>query len=721
MSKLNAIYASLDNGNPRSALRLCQQALSKSGGSSQIIRALMALAHSRLDQSEEALPLCEALESEGLNDSTVVETLGYVYRREGRFDLLSNLFSMAALRESDADLPRQAYIASVQSGRFESLGILAAKLVKLTGVKIYYAWAAFGMVLRDPEDKTKLTLALAMLDKVGTNPTSNDQAENRMETCARTHAFLSLFRIQILSKLAQWDEIREILKTQSGLISSDERNALLRDVDFLEAGSPVLCPGNDVELGNLTDVVVSLNTDMFIETLKLHISSSLGRSDCVVTTAPFLAIARPSDLDEFLFALLESADTHLKYVNACKLIYGVVDVHRSDPLAILNRAIACMQEEDDLDECSPGKQLLLLSAIVFLEQEKLVDALTLLDYGASRFRHCSHVRLVQCIVYTRLGLMSRGIERFESLGIKNAQWVGLEWLIRGPLENFFCAKKQQLANEKEMYLKRNRSEVMYSIASLMEHNTFYKFNELQVEEEKSCHFSDFSPLLFISMPEPGSVTTPQLAAWLSNKDLFSSRACGFTWPQELTRPFFDPIGVRPEISRKRVIGRLISDSDTTQPELKWTVVSLITDLLDNPTTDDLDLVEREIVDALESSMEDRSDWRSTLKFFGILLNRRLPALVGVCEGACADLPKKSAKRKSLKAIVSSVKSRLESLHEALSSVGIGEEEIDSTLPNTLMDARRTSVLKFRDDLELEKTDLKAALAEYQTRFKQIKF
>ena len=71
-AKLGAIYSALDAGNPRQALRLCEQVKAPS----PIVLALTALAHSRSGNSEEALAICHKLEAAAAVDQHLAETVG---------------------------------------------------------------------------------------------------------------------------------------------------------------------------------------------------------------------------------------------------------------------------------------------------------------------------------------------------------------------------------------------------------------------------------------------------------------------------------------------------------------------------------------------------------------------------------------------------------------------------------------------------------------------
>ena len=786
MSKLSAIYSALDNGNPRSALRLCQQALSKSN--SQLVRALMALAHSRLDQSEEALSICEALAKAGVSDTTVVETIGYVYRREGRFDLLSNLFASAinhADQTAAIDMSRQAYIAGVQSSTVDSLSTIAAKLVKLTNEKNYYAWASFALYLKalNSEDRSsKLTLALAMLEKAETEADPNPEGKSRTETCARMHAYLNFFKIMIFVALNdRWSEIDHIIRSgiKSGLISEDERKDMLSDIEYFSHSKKTL---EKKSVFPVEDKICALAAgectyEDFINVLKDHIRSCKGRSDCVVTTAPFLAVVRdPSDLMELLQTELDACEkSDIEFLNISKLIYGL-SKEEVDVSFLMSRALSAIAREDDLDECSPGKQMLLLSAIVLLENEsKLLDCLAILDYGSTRFKHCSHFRLVQSIVYTRLGLMARGIERFEALGIKNAQWRSLFWLIESPLREFFSSEKLHLFEQALEFFRRNKTELQFAIASLVEQGTFFKYHdfadEIRTGEESGVRKHilremnwhnvlegsslnmisnyvdiaateyDFAPLLFINMPKINSLTADELSEKIKAKRRFPARACGFRWPLEEAKKM-PPRLV--EISEERVLGRLISrpskknesrdslieisnhiasgiweaaDLSETNPLVSG-IVKLVLGQKRGTETSDFEPLQVELTSLAEIKI-DVSDWKSGIQSISRLLNGNLQTVVFVCERAAVDLPKKSGERKVLKQTVNVLRHELDVLiKEKLAAVRIPEILVPD-LPAELNPQQ--FMKKLENDIAEEKAQLRAELERLSAKLKNIKF
>jgi hypothetical protein len=796
MAKLAAIYSALDNGNPKSALRLCQQALGKSN--SQLVRALMALAHSRLGQSSEALGICEGLEEEGVSDLTLAETIGYVYRREGRFDLLSRLFAKVSAEADSIDVSKQAFIAGVQSGHFDSLGALASRLLKLTNDKLYYAWAAFALYLKSSkgEDPKQLKLALAMLEKAesGFSSVPNENGESRNDTCARMHAYLTLFKLQILSQMGTWDDMRKILKSgmSAGLVTESEREVLLKDIDALQSSEPATAIEsiNGTETINSLEALVISNPEgfysNFLKKLEEHISLSCGRSDCVVTTAPFLALVKKSsDIDQHLLALLSELgpEEDLKFLNIQKLLYGV-NKEAIQVSVLIKRAIECIDREDDLDECSPGKQLLLLASIALLEQmdndDVLFESLLVFDWGATKFKHCSHFRLVQCIVYTRLGLMTRGIERFEALGIKNAQWRNLFWLIEEPLQTFFTPLKTGLLEDTLDFFSRHHSDLVFAIASVVEQGTFFKYldfaEEIKAGESSAvkAHASrelafmagsyiseltqsgnmeeefDYSPLLFIAMPSINSETVSAFASRLKERRRFGPRACGFRWPLPEARV---RVNRRVSVSNNHVLGRLI---DRTNPQNckdrlrifqavervnkgEWSEAkSMLPDI-----EDDLGKIFKVVVGLVCSHKEggsnsdpesmddcrlifkDSSNWRETLKNIGMSLTCKLQAVVSVCEKAAADLPKKSGGRKALKTIVTNLRTDIESVSAVVEKISL---PLDSPLKVSVLDEsllERLEEPKFRaklaNDMSVEKSQIQVELQSLANRLKQIKF
>jgi hypothetical protein len=752
----------------------------------------MALAYARLDQPGEALSICEDIEKSKVTDSTVIETIGYVYRRIGRFDLLSNLFT-SALNSADqataVDMSRQAYVAGVQSFTVDSLSTLAAKLTKLTGENIYYAWAAFGLYLKslDSEDaSSKLNLALAMLEKaeVETSPVPNKEGKSRNDTCGRLHAYLNFFKIMILTKLGRWSDVSHIVKSciQSGLLSEEERAAMLADIELLSAREKKSSPN---PIGAVEEIIFKLAAgeskyEEFLDVFKTHIKSTLVRSDCVVSAAPYLALVRePSDLVEFLKSELHASPiSEIKFLNLSKLLYGVAK-DQVDALALLNRALEVIETEHVNDECSPGKQLLLLSAIVLLEDESnLIPALAILEYGTNRFAQCAHFKLVQCIGYTRFGLMEKGIERFDALGIKNAQWRSLFWLLESPLQEFFSEEKSIVFEHAVDFFKTNKTELQYAIASMVEQVTFFKFHDFQ-DEIKACENSavrnhvlremswqklldggevnvpdqtntisdreyDFSPLLFITMPRLNSLTPQELVGKISARRKFPARACGFRWPVDEAHPERRKLV---ELSKDRILGKMISRLDTGLREQlirvtilaakgEWeqvlevsendqkTSVELINKITKivfhqkEAASGDLETVQSDLVSLSEISI-DTTNWLTLVSSTRRLLNGELQSLVFVIEHAAAALPKKSAERKVLKAVVNALKQSVDHLiSQHLPKLSLPRDTL-SVLPSSLK--LDEFVHEFESYLAAEKSCLRTELERLAGKLKSIKF
>ena len=642
MSKVNAIYSALDNGNPKSALKLCQQALTKSPAGTpgtQLLKALMALSYSRLDLSNGAMEICAALIDEGVSDLTVVDTLGYVYRREHRFDLLSKLLSSPAVLANDPSVEtcQQAFTTGVQSGHYDALATIALKLVKLSGEKKYYGWYAFGMSLRAGDDKS-LSLALAMLDKLGPDSASPGN-QSRSTTCGRMSAYIGLFKVQLLAKMGKWTEAMAVIEAiKSGLVTDEEKQTLIDDIQLMQGECGAIAKSSTRSLVSSTDKVSPRHTNLidqleavivadswieargqdgwgsesnrhaFVSLLKQHITQSFTRSDCIVTTAPFLALLVRDDVQDvadhvnvILEPLYESeldAKRATGMVSLHKLMYGL-DKSRIDIARLLTLAMTLVSQEAVLDECSPGKQLLLLSSILVLEDidsfSSVVTALSILEFGSRTFTHCSHSRLIECIAYARLGLATRAVERFQALGVKNAQWRNLWWLISGCVNRFHVASKEDLLSEILYFFRRNKVEMTNNLALIVEESMFFVFDHFkldltqadtesavkafvdreevwarmlngeliddmdQLEVPKTSEDNDYAPLLFITIPKLGSKSTVQVRTELARNRLLNVSACGFRWPADLVRAAVPPAttGRTSPLSEDLVIGKLI--------------------------------------------------------------------------------------------------------------------------------------------------------------------
>ena len=610
MSKINAIYAALDNGNPKSAMRLCQQALSKSP--SQLVRALMALSLSRLDQSEEALSICTSLLDQRPSDTSVIEMIGYVLRRESRFDLLSEMLEShsSAVDEAEAfDLNQQAFIAGVQGRKFTSLPSIAMKLAKRDPK--YFAWAAFALALQGDE---KLPLALAMIDKVPA-PAINELGDNRHTTSGRMHAYLALFKLQILARLGRFEDAATLVSgIHSTLVSEKDKQQLLCDIQRMQAGAGV---GVETDREGLCldriEAHILANADgwkdeaqysLFIVLLKELISDTVGRADCVVVVSPYIALVAESDptMADHVKSLLSTSTSDQSVTNLFKLLYAL-DLESTDAGVLMSRAMEMVRKEDDLDECSPGKQLLLLSAVRALEHpESLEFALGVLSYGSERFKQCSHFRVVEAIAYSRNGLMAKAVERFEALGIKNAQWRDLWWIIGEPLAKFFSPYTMDLLDNVEMFFSHHESDLRFALSSVVKEGMFFKYWNIdngirQIESsemkavvrlecawdqvmvqgesletegvealkksfENAQKFHDFSPLLSLAFPAVGSTTTAEFARKIRNQTDPRSRVMGFRWNERDTLGSDQML----RLSTKRYLGKAISTESATRED-----------------------------------------------------------------------------------------------------------------------------------------------------------
>lgn len=619
MSKLNAIYAALDSGNPKSALKLCQQVLSKPSSNAQLVKALIALAHSRLDHSDEAIEICRQVVAEGVSDPTVVETLGYVFRRECRFDMYSDLLASPSVitGESSVESARQAFVTCLQAGKYEPLGSLAMKLIKLTNEKHYYAWYAFALSLSAKDEKI-FSLALGMIDKAVVS-NSSPSGESRHSTCDRQLVYLTLFKLQLLGKQGRWDGVESLVNgLKDGLVTASDKQQLLRDIDLFKSHPElkptiiddlILSPQSDSLIDRMEALIVrdakagnntaQWNSDEeyldFLSLVRQHIETSHARPDGIVTTAPFLALVSKEDAKNIavvvssllseVAATAPSKTRATSLVSLFKLQYGL-DKDIVDLDLLLSIASNLIAQEHALDECSSGKQLLLLSAIVMLERGQVESALTVLNRGSEWFKQCSHFRLVECIVYARLGLTCRALERFEALGIKNAQFRNLWWLMSGIVNKNFVAARSHLLSDIEAFFKRNRWETLHNYTAITSELMMYRFSDFLADLKATDNSGvkafvarervlesltgftdipirdsdeyDFSPLLFITIPQVASRSTTQYRNEMVRRKILTSRTCGFRWPAELLGSLLPAPESSTRISPELIVGKLIA-------------------------------------------------------------------------------------------------------------------------------------------------------------------
>lgn len=595
MSKLSAIYSALDSGSAKSAYKLCQQALSKSPNQ-PVVRALLALSMSRLDLSKEAIETCNSILTDPavMSDVGLLETIGFVFRREDRFDLLYSMFLQASsMNGATPEMIRQAFIAAAQNGDFDSLSALALKLFKITGDKKYYAWSGFGLALKGSDDRS-ISLALAMLEKalVGHADTVvNSNGESRNTTSARISAYLALFKLQLLVKAGKNLDACTLLDSLSStLVNERDKNLLRNDIEFFSCGVRTI----DFQVSEIDAVIFEdskmgqnfWNDDQLYENFfrffKTRLESSHSRSDCFVDSAPYMALIRSEDvpcLVDFVSDLLNRVDKKsfpISVVNLVKFIYSL-DKSALKIWDLVSLSLEFCESENCFDECSPGKQLLLLTSVLSLESaDSLAEAaegLALLSEGSARFPHCSHFRLIECVAYMHFGLTARGVDRFEALGVKNAQWRNLWWLIHSGIAMGVCSKRTELLENALDFFQRNKRDLLNNIENLIQENVFFKFFDFRrelIDSEKSGvkqfvtleleiqtiltgvpvpslsvtdqdfvgirQEADYSPLLFLAFPAVGSSCTKKFAEKrIEAKGIKSSRVCGFQWNREDSR------------------------------------------------------------------------------------------------------------------------------------------------------------------------------------------
>jgi len=606
-SRINGIYDALDHGNPKLALKLCQSALQKQSASN-IVKALMALAYSRLEQSESAIEVCMSVLKETpprfALDESVVETLNYVFRRERRFDLSAMLLNkvLEISTNPSTSTCTECFIANVQAGgSFENLPKLALRLYKMTNEKKYMEWYAFALSLQatlsPAEDSTRLnTMALSAIEKLLPSlPPPSEKAEDRWKTSGRRSLYLGLFRVQLLAKLGQFEgAISAVNAIDSTLITDTDREQLVSDLNAFGATkldgdklkTHTLTPLEQMNLLIESDALISRNPSdiwndeslysAFISCLKEYIQTAHARSDILVIISSFIPLVRDNDrislLETVSSILCDTKIFEKKIVNLYKLVYsfgGELNV-----LELVSSAQSLVDSEDCLDECSPAKQLLLLAAIALLEKGKIYDALSILSYGSSRFSHCSHFRLIECIVYGRsLGLSKRSIERFEALGIKNAQWRSLLWLIEPILNSQYIGleKRDVISYSIHQFFDRHEFETKFNYKLLIDQGMYWMFDshasgirrdtisksrewmetekiwseiieDFEISDSRICGSIsdrlapldyDYSPLLFIAFPKIGSGSTVKFFDQLKVTQLMKPRCCGFRWPSEL--------------------------------------------------------------------------------------------------------------------------------------------------------------------------------------------
>jgi tetratricopeptide (TPR) repeat protein len=782
--RINSIYDALDRGNPKLALRLCQTALQKQP-TSNIVKALMALSYSRSEQSEAAIEVCQSIMKEDpprfALDEGVVDTVNYVFRREGRFDMSAQLFNkvIECASNPSVDACIECFVANIQANSYEVLPRLALRLYKQTNQKKYMEWYSFALSLQasDSNDVVEstglLTMALASLDKIAPTPMPSPIAEDRWATSARRGLYLGLFRIQLLTKLKRFDEAITVVESiDSTLITKQDRDLLIADLKSLGGceTQSIKFSDSDSLLSHIYDLIqqdaINRSSDAcwidkhlyskYRSLVEEYMITNIDRSDLPVILSPLMALIEKDDEEYFqkIFATMV-ADVKMnsrgkRLVNLYKLMYGFgVKLNVSD---LIEAAMSMVESEDCLDECSPGKQLLLLASIQLLEENHIVDALCVMSYGSGKFSHCSHFRLLECIVYGRvMGLSDRAIERFEALGIKNAQWRSLFWLIQPVVTNQYISpdKRDAISYSIHEFFERHELETKFNYKLLVEQGLYWMFEKWTNDEASASRLwmncekywseiiddfqltrqpidfevfqipkidFDYSPLLFISFQEIGSITSREFIAEQVEREKERPRCLGFQWPRPQRK--IQPPG--PKISPTSFLGRNLQPQKiesivarqsiccalyaalnrmpeptlpsnlplTAKDKILLSLISIFVGIRDSTKVFDESIM-TEIAEQVTKQFDSFisilhttpgktltdicASILSICEGAGVILNGWIQSIIMMLEILASSLPKKSLERKCLKKIINGIAERcskvIKALHESRGVVG----------------------------------------------------
>ena len=611
-------------------------------------------------------------------------------------------------------------MTSLQARAMSVLAPTAMKLLKLTGDKKFLLWYAFGLSC----GKDTVALALATLNKALAAQPEPDSfkgaADASRRTCGgRTALYLGLFKLQLLVRLDRFEEAEIVVNAiESPMISTVQRGELLGDIAVLKnAGvsfedsdtspNPIRCMQAlivaDGALGVVRNGIWNCqeNESKFFGIFLAYLDSARNRSDCMVTLSQFLPLVGPPYHGRLLAHALDGLKGEKLgrgLVTLYKLVYAL-DWEQIDADALIRLALTIIPTEHVLDECSPGKQLLLLGAIVLLENWDVPSAVCILSFGSAQFTHCSHFRLVECLLYAKLGLTEKVLDRFRALGVKNAQWCSLFWLVHSMFVRFHTAPESRadIAENIQTFLSRHRLDINNLLPTLVEEQAFFKFPEyreiqalsaaqrwadfeLGVQKVDPDHQTpdayDHSPLLFLMIPEPGSSSTHQAREDLVRRRLLGPRVCGFRWDRHQIDSASSEQTLRARLSPERVLGKLsapVSGSDL--PEFTKKVHQAVASVRDSWEDGKLEVVSSHtllsLLNQIVENLGRADDIEQTLfkspvlAWMGALLNGALVDLVVVVETGACKFSKKSSERKFAKKFLASLKLGLEGLMLAI--------------------------------------------------------
>ncbi|KAI5121380.1 hypothetical protein M0805_001193 [Coniferiporia weirii] len=240
--QIRPIYDAIDAGSNKSALQQCNKVLKKFP-SSNLVKALKALAIVRMNKIEECLPLCDEVLANKPTDLDTLNAMMHVLRTLGRHTDLVVMYDDAyRAQPANEELGVQDFFANVRTGNWKTAQQISQRLHKFFGGggsgDRYLYWSVLGATLQ-ANDITTPPAMRAVLQKLAHRMLQGVEVPPHA-TADRLHVHISVLKALSLyddaAKLLESDEGRAVAKT-SLIIDELRREVVKARGDFEAEGA----------------------------------------------------------------------------------------------------------------------------------------------------------------------------------------------------------------------------------------------------------------------------------------------------------------------------------------------------------------------------------------------------------------------------------------------------------------------------------------------------
>ena len=675
MQKLvRELYMQLDNGNPKNALKLVTAGLQKFPGHPFLL-AFQCVILDRCNRSAEARALAAA-NLEICTEEDGIRMCVLTLERAGEFSVILE------------GLSKQYDLFPEYCGeRIFAISMISGDAAKAQRV-------AMDFFRKFKDEKFLLWLALAAAQSEKSFPL----------------AIATLAKVKAVGRVGQYQKLLGLE------ISGNSKSELLPPGDCERLNFQVLSVDEISEkiekegdriytFQNVRKSISSLSAE---ERADLEIS--LGKMTCSKTPQVLATLARISSAFGF----------------------------RQSPGELLNLGLEICSSENAEEDLTPGKQLLLVSAVEFLREfsatgnfQDFVTAIAILRFGEKKFPYSSHFKLFQILPLAKIGAISLALNSFKNLGIQNAQWRTLPWLILGAASRFHSPQAVEISREISRFMGNLRHDCVEQIILLANEGCMHRIPEFaktanavsrsatlaaanleissfDISEGKTMKFADlaateidadFAPFNFLS-PEtvsPSSFLRPG-NFWASPEPGNVENRVVPECPDWPLYHFFDlKIFSEKSLRLKQATLKISVDPETVKiEELKNLGASPVTCLMLEISSDD-EVAAEKLIEEI-SRFQPTGSWIEKSEKAGNFLETLEP-LISLIPVWLEKLPKKSGTRKILKnlpaalqhvldlEISSPVISNLPGWEEGSKVAAEISEEISRSVSNTLANMR----------------------------------